>query len=85
MDTNEVDPQDYTVPMQNEDAQTGTNDWNIEKTGVDLSNPGSEPVNEYMSVDDFIFSDKSLVGHHRKFEVVSCWIFSSELATQTSC
>lgn len=62
MDTNEVDPQDYTVPMQNEDAQTGTNDRNIEKTGVDLSNPGSEPVNEYMSVDDFIFSEKSLVG-----------------------
>lgn len=53
---------DYATPERNEDAQTGTDDCNIEKTGNDLSNPGSELTNEYMWVDDFIFSDKSLVG-----------------------
>lgn len=53
---------DYTMPKQNEDAQTGADDCNIEKTGNDLSNPASELMNEYMLVDDFIFSDKSLVG-----------------------
>lgn len=51
-----------TMPKQNEDAQTGTDDCNIEKTGNDISNPASNPMHEYELVDDFVFSDKSLIG-----------------------
>lgn len=51
------------MPNQNEDAHTTTDDCNIEKTGKNLTpNPASKPMHEYELVDNFLFSDKSLIG-----------------------
>lgn len=51
------------MPNQNEDAHTTTDDCNIEKTGKNNTpNPASKPMHEYELVDNFLFSDKSLIG-----------------------